>query len=429
MSSYFDLFMIPLQLLIVFFTIYYFVISWFGLFGKMKEVKEVDENKSFAMIVCAHNEEKVVAQLVENLRQLHYSDRLYDIFVVADNCVDNTAQVARDAGAIVYERFSDTDKGKGFAMDWMFERLFQLDRQYDAVCVFDADNLVHPEFLRVMNNHLCSGEKLIQGYMDAKNPGDTWISGMFAISFWIVNHVWSLAKYNIGLSCVLGGTGMCIDSSILKRYGWGATCLTEDMEFSMKGLMENVPTCWAHDAIIYDEKPLTFMAAWNQRKRWAQGHFDVANRYIPQMLKKGIKEHNIVVLDGMINLIQPYFLLISTFFVICTYIYNFIPFYTNILYVVLPIHVWQLIGIGQYLFPMMVLWKIRASKKSWAYLLVYPVFIYSWIPITFLGWLNRNDHVWNHTLHTRSISFDDVIVPENVVEVGPKQVIFKDGKK
>lgn len=219
MSSYFDLFMIPLQLLIVFFTIYYFVISWFGLFGKMKEVKEVDEKNSFALIVCAHNEERVIAQLVKNLRQLHYSDDLYDIFVVADNCVDNTAKVARDAGAIVYERFSETGKGKGFAMDWMFERLFALDRQYDAVCVFDADNLVHPEFLRVMNNHLCSGEKLIQGYMDAKNPGDTWISGMFAISFWIVNHVWSLAKYNIGLSCVLGGTGMCIDSGILKRYG------------------------------------------------------------------------------------------------------------------------------------------------------------------------------------------------------------------
>lgn len=429
MSSYFDIVMIPLQLLIVFFTIYYFVISWFGLFGKMKETKQFEEKSTFALIVCAHNEEQVIAQLVDNLKQLNYSQELYDIFVVADNCVDQTAKVARDAGAIVYERFSETGRGKGFAMEWMFERLFGLERQYDAVCVFDADNLVHPDFLKIMNNHLCSGERLIQGYLDSKNPEDTWVSGMFAISFWIVNHVWHLAKYNIGLSCVLGGTGMCIDTKLLKQYGWGATCLTEDMEFTMKALMENIPTTWAHDAVIYDEKPLTFKAAWNQRKRWAQGHFDVANRYIPKMLAKGIREHNVVVLDGMINLIQPYFLLVSTVFVICTYIYNFVPFYTNILYEVLPLQVWQIIGIGQYIFPITVLWKIRASVKSWVYLLVYPVFIYSWIPITFLGWLHRNDHEWNHTIHTRSISFDDVIIPENVVEMGPKQVAFRKDTK
>ena len=103
----------------------------------------------------------------------------------------------------------------------MFHRLFGLERQYDAVCVFDADNLVHPDFLKIMNNHLCSGERLIQGYMDSKNPEDTWVSGMFSISFWIVNHIWHLAKYNIGLSCVLGGTGMCIDTKLLKQYGWG----------------------------------------------------------------------------------------------------------------------------------------------------------------------------------------------------------------
>ncbi|MBQ9319766.1 MAG: glycosyltransferase family 2 protein, partial [Acidaminococcaceae bacterium] len=202
-------------------------------------------------------------------------------------------------------------------------------------------------------------------------------------------------------------------------------CLTEDMEFTMKALMENIPTTWAHDAVIYDEKPLTFKAAWNQRKRWAQGHFDVANRYIPKMFWKGITERNIVVLDGMINLVQPYFLLLSTFFVICTYIYNFVPFYTNVLYDVLPIQVWQIIGVGQYIFPVAVLWKIRASFKSWLYLLAYPIFIYSWIPIVMLGFLHRNEHEWSHTLHTRGISFNDVIIPEDVVQMGPKQVAFR----
>lgn len=163
----YDVVMIPLQLIIVFFTIYYFVVSWFGLFGKMRD-ETVPGKSTFALIVCAHNEQQVIAKLVENLKQLNYSDKLYDIFVVADNCVDKTAEAARNAGAIVYERFSETGKGKGFAMEWMFHRLFGLERQYDAVCVFDADNLVHPDFLKIMNNHLCSGERLIQGYMDSK---------------------------------------------------------------------------------------------------------------------------------------------------------------------------------------------------------------------------------------------------------------------
>lgn len=423
--TYFDIFMIPFQLMIVFFTVYYFVISWFGLFGKKREVKIYDESKTFAMLVCAHNEEAVIASLVDNLQKLNYNNKLYDVFVVADNCVDHTAEVARKAGAIVYERFNDVEKGKGYAMDWFFNKLFKMERQYDAVCIFDADNLVHPNFLQEMNSRLCNGEKLIQGYLDSKNPEDTWISGVFSISFWIVNHVWHLAKYNIGLSACLGGTGMCIEMGMLKRYGWGATCLTEDMEFTMKAMMENIPTTWAHDAIIYDEKPLTFKAAWNQRMRWAQGHFDVANRFMLPMFKKAFRERDLKVLDCTVNLIQPYFLMISTFFVLCSWIYEYIPFYTNIIYTILPMEVWTIIGIGQYIFPVACLWKIRASAKSWFYLLFYPIFIYSWIPITAIGWFRRHEHEWNHTIHTRNISFDEVIVPEDQVHDGPRQVDFK----
>lgn len=419
-----DIIMIPFQALIVFFTVYYFFISWFGLFGKKKEVKLYDNSKTFAMIVCAHNEDKVIAQLVENLKRLRYPDEMYDIFVVADNCTDKTAEVARKAGAQVHERFSDVGKGKGFAMDWMFERLFKMERQYDAVCVFDADNLVHLDFLKEMCSHLNNGEQLIQGYLDSKNPEDTWISGVFSISFWIVNHVWHLAKYNMGLSACLGGTGMCLDTKLLKRYGWGATCLTEDMEFTMKAIMENIPTTWAHDAIIYDEKPLTFKAAWNQRQRWAQGHFDVCHRYLPKMFMKGIREHNWVVIDCTVNLFQPYFLMISTFFVLCSYAYTIYPFYTNVLYTILPLEIWQIIGLGQYIFPVAVLWKIRASTKSWLYLLLYPIFIYSWIPITAIGWWHRNDHEWSHTAHTRGVSFDDIVIPDDAVNEGPKQIDF-----
>ncbi|MDU4961396.1 MAG: glycosyltransferase family 2 protein [Sporomusaceae bacterium] len=412
MNYTFDYIMVPMQLIIVFFTLYYFFIAFFGMWRR-REAKILTPEKTFAVIVAAHNEEQVIGQLVENLHYLNYPDELYDIFVVADNCQDRTAEISRAKGALVYERFNDQQRGKGYAMEWIFTKLFSLERKYDAVVVFDADNLVHPNFLREMNSRLCKGEKVIQGYLDAKNPNDTWISGTFAISFWLVNHIWHLAKYQLGLSSVLGGTGMCISTDILYRFGWGATCLTEDMEFTMKVLLKGIRTTWAHEAIVYDEKPLTFKQSWKQRKRWAQGHFDVAGRYIPHLIYEGIKQRNICILDGVIHLLQPHFLIMSTFFVLCSYLYYIEPFYTNILYKILPIEVWTLIGVGQYIFPVIVLTKTRAHWKSWLYMIVYPLFVYSWIPITFIGFWHRNDREWSHTQHTRSLSYHELIMTQD----------------
>jgi cellulose synthase/poly-beta-1,6-N-acetylglucosamine synthase-like glycosyltransferase len=216
---------------------------------------------------------------------------------------------------------------------------------------------------------------------------------------------------------------MCISTEVLRKNGWGATCLTEDMEFTMKSLLDGIPTCWAQEAIVYDEKALTFKAAWNQRVRWAQGQFDVGSRYIPKLLVEGIKRHDIVLLDAIIHLFQPYFLFISTFFVIASAIYEYVPFYTNVLYALLPYEISQVIGIGQYVLPAIVLLKIHAAPKSWYYTLFYPLFVYSWIPIAAVGYVRRHNHVWNHTAHTRAISFNDVLVPESA-ELGPKQIIF-----
>ncbi|MGL5268971.1 MAG: glycosyltransferase family 2 protein [Selenomonadaceae bacterium] len=408
MSYAFDYIMVPLQIIIFLFTMYYFVIGFCGMWRK-KEKKILIPQKTFAVIVAAHNEEQVIGQLIDNLHNLEYPKELYDIYVIADNCTDKTPQIAEQAGAIVCQRNNLEKVGKGFAMEWMFAKLFELERKYDAVAIFDADNLVHPRFLLEMNNRLCKGDKLVQGYLDAKNPYDTWVSGTFAIAFWVIDHIWHLAKTNIGLSSVLGGTGMCITTDVLKKHGWGATCLTEDMEFTMKSLVEGIKTTWAHDAIVYDEKPLTFKQSWNQRKRWAQGQFDVAHRFIPKMLKAGIQQRDIRILDGCLHLLQPHFLILSTFFVVISYLQLlFPPFYTNI-YNFMPSELLTIIMLGQYILPIIILLKIRVKPKAWFYLLLYPVFIYSWIPIVFLGFIHRNEHEWSHTKHTRAVSYDELM--------------------
>ena len=214
----FDIIMVPMQILLLLFTLYFFFIGFCCLW-RHGEKKILTPEKTFAVVVAAHNEAAVIGQLIENLQRLDYPKELYDIYVIADNCTDNTGEIAEKAGAIVCTRTHPTKKSKGFALEWMFEQLFAMDKEYDAVAIFDADNLVHPNFLKEMNNRLLKGDKVIQGYLDAKNPYDTWVAGTFAIAFWVIDHISHLAKTNIGLSACLGGTGMCITTDVLKRHG------------------------------------------------------------------------------------------------------------------------------------------------------------------------------------------------------------------
>ena len=113
------------------------------------------------MVIPAHNEEMVLADLLENLKMLKYPKELYDVYVIADNCTDHTADIARAHGAHVFERTNRELVGKGYAMDWVFPKIFALNKGYDAFCVFDSDNLVHLDFLAVMNNRLLKGQKVL----------------------------------------------------------------------------------------------------------------------------------------------------------------------------------------------------------------------------------------------------------------------------
>lgn len=412
-TQFFNVIMIPVQVIIIVMTFYYFILAMFGLYRK-KEHKILIPEKTFALVVAAHNEEKVIGPLVENLLQLDYPKELYEVFVVADNCVDKTALIARNAGASVHQRFNDTKKGKGYALEWMFQRLFKMERQFDAVVIFDADNLVKENFLMEMNSKLCQGDKIIQCYLDSKNPFDTWVTNTFSIAFWLSNRLLQLARYNIGFSNVLGGTGMCISTDVLKKFGWGATSLTEDLEFSMKALSYGIKTTWAHDAVVYDEKPLTFMQSWRQRKRWAQGQVDVAGRYLIPLIIKGFREGKLMYFDAAVHLFQPALVMIATFFMLTNLVAGFQDHYANIFQLVMPWSGWQILSAIQYVYPVAALALDRLPWRAYLGLILYPIFIYSWIPIVFLGFLKHKDKQWSHTQHTRSISYEEVVKQKKV---------------
>lgn len=412
LAQIFNIIMISMQVVVIFVTIYYFTLSIIGMRRKPEKKDYLPLNR-FAVVVAAHNEEQVIAPLIDNLKSIDYPKELFDIFVVADNCTDKTALLARKAGACVFQRFNDKKRGKGYALEWLFAKVFALSRPYDAFVIFDADNLVKENFLSEMNNKLCEGEKIIQGYIDSKNPYDTWVTNTFSIAFWLMNRLIQLARFNLGISNTLAGTGMCISCDVLKKLGWGAHSLTEDLEFTMKALLYGVKTSWAHDAKVYDEKPLTFMQSCRQRKRWAQGQVDVAGRYLILLVIKGFREKKWMYFDAALHLFQPYFTMIGAAFLLIQFLSFLQPYYTNLFYY-LPWVIWQIISIGITVFPFIALYLDRIPWKAYLGMILYPIFMYSWIPIIFAGFIHRNHKEWSHTRHTRSIQYNEIIGEEKV---------------
>ena len=293
------------QIFVIILTLYYMVLGFFGLIRK-KEKKNYTPNKKFALLIAAHNEEVVIGKLIESMLNLNYPKDMYDVFVIADNCTDNTAKISKKYGVNVCERFNKDKRGKGYALEWMFDNLSKMKKQYDAVAIFDADNLVHKDFLQEINSKMNDGYKVVQGYIDSKNPEDSWIAASYSIAFWTQNRMFQLARENVGFSNQIGGTGFAIETETLKELGWGATCLTEDLEFTCKLVLNGEKVGWAHDAIIYDEKPLKLSQSWTQRKRWMQGFTDVASRYFWKLTKKSIKERKWYVFDCALYVLQPF---------------------------------------------------------------------------------------------------------------------------
>lgn len=404
-----DLIMIPAQIILSVVALYFFVLGMSGLF-QLRSPNTYTPQKKFALIVPAHNEEVVIGALVDNLKSLDYPQELYDVFVVSDNSTDNTANVARSHGAIVFERANAEKKGKGYALEWFFRKMFQMPKKYDAIAVFDADNLVDAQFLRHMNNRLCDGAKIVQGYVDAKNPLDTWVTASFAMSFWVANRMLQLARFNLGLSNYLAGTGFAISVDVLRKTGWGATSLTEDLEFSLKALLQGHKTTYAYEAIVYDEKPLTFKQAWNQRKRWALGHVELFRTYSWEFIKEAFRKKDIVLFDAAVLALQPLLVIFMGIFTIMGFVDACIlNIYTSVFKFIWPPLLWELVSTLQIIYPFLVIWMDNHPRQAikWS-IFHYLFFVYSWIPIVFLSFFGKTRVSWSHTLHTRNISYAEV---------------------
>ena len=384
--------------LTVVFWIYELGISLCSLI-KFKE-KPLLKNKKhkFMAIIPAHNEEAVIENLVESLKNQDYDKNLYDIYVIADNCTDNTALIAENAGAIVYKRFDEKHKTKGHALNWFLGQKIKENADYDAFLVFDADNIVDKNFIKVMNKKLCQGEEVVQGYKDIKNPTESWISAGYAFFYWTMHRFYHFARYNIGLSPLLNGTGFMVKFDLIKETGWDTKTLTEDIEFSLKQIIQGRRLGWATDAIVYDEQPEKFVAS-----------LCLDCPSAPILAKAAIEKKTIMNFDGLLYIIGsiPMFI-VSILLVLSNFaIYLFDTMTTeqlifNLIKFIVPT---LFLPILSALFTMYIEKKPIKPMLKWA--LYYPLFLGSWLLIN-LKCLFKQDITWEKIDHVRSVKIKEI---------------------
>ncbi len=243
-----------------------------GLFFTRK-FKPAKNKHKYAIVIAARNEESVIGNLLESIRKQDYPQELLTVFVVADNCTDKTAEVARNNGAICYERFDNERKTKGFALQYLFECI-ERDygrKSFEGYFVFDADNLLKEDYISRMNDSFDAGEKIITSYRNTKNFTEGWIASTYALH-WLrsirTNH---RARSVLRLATNIQGTGFLFTNEIVEK-GWKYTSLTEDRALTADAVAQGYRISYNDKAEFYDEQPTSLRVALRQRLRWSKGH-------------------------------------------------------------------------------------------------------------------------------------------------------------
>ncbi len=385
--------------ILLIYWIYQVIISFCALIKVKEKPLLTNKKHKFMTIIPAHDEENVVGNLIRSLKELDYPKELYDIYVIADNCTDKTAEIARKEGAIVYERFDESKKTKGFALNWFLDKMIKEDADYDAFCVFDADNIVDKNFLNAMNKKLCQGETIVQGYKDIQNPTDSWISSGYALFYWTQHKFYQLARYNAGLSPLMNGTGFMVKFDVIKQSGWNTKTLTEDIEFALMNISSGNKLGWAVDAIVYDEQPTTFGQSWTQRIRWTVGHIQCFKLYTKDLAKGVVKNKTLTSFDGLLYIMCIPLFIISLLLMIVNFVLYMMSQMTFGL-MMLNIIGYLLLAYLLLVFIAVVTLLIekRSIKKMLKGIITYPIFMASWVFVNFVS-LFKKDVKWDKIEH------------------------------
>ena len=255
----------------------------------------------FRVLIPAHDEAGGIRATIENLKALDYPRELFDVVVIADNCSDDTAERAREAGALVLERHDDLARGKGYALHYAFERL---PDDVDAAVVIDADTLASANLLRAFASRISAGAEAVQADYAVRNPNAGWRTRLMAIAFGAFHIVRSRGRERLRVSAGLRGNGMCFTARVLRAVPHEAFSIVEDVEYGIRLAETGHRVAYADEAHVYGEMVTSAQAARSQRKRWEGGRMALARKYGARLLGGGLRGDR-VLLDLALDVLVP----------------------------------------------------------------------------------------------------------------------------
>lgn len=374
---------------------------------------------SYAFVIAAHNEEPVIGNLVRSILTQKY-DGLADCFVVADACTDATAEEARKAGAITWERNDLARKGKSWVLDYAFDRILnEYGDRYEAFFVMDADNIIAPNYVEIMNRAFDAGYLVCTSYRNSKNFDSSWISSAYATWFLREAKFLNNARMMLGTSCAISGSGWLVSASIIRgMHGWRFHTLTEDIQFSTFCCSHGIQIGYA-PAEFFDEQPVTFKASWTQRMRWTKGFYQVFFSYNHNLLH-GIRKGSFSSYDMLMTVAPGMILTLLSFFVNAAYLiigslsHGFIATNAELAMCIGSL----LMTFGSIYVVFLILAVITTvsermhihAKRRWRIvtnLFTFPIFMMTYIPITVAALFKKVE--WVPTKHDIAVNFDDVM--------------------
>jgi cellulose synthase/poly-beta-1,6-N-acetylglucosamine synthase-like glycosyltransferase len=380
---------------------------WQGIVGlcglkRPAAVPKTDKKLSFAVVICARNEQAVIGKLIDSLKAQNYPQDKISVFVTADNCSDDTANTARLRGAHVYERFNTLQVGKGYALRWTLQQMKKEGVEYDALCVFDADNIAGADFISNTNDAIIAGADVTQGYRDTKNPYDSYMSSSYCIYWLFLMRFYHLARYNLSLPCMIGGTGWACRYELVKD-GWDTKTLTEDVEFSVKQIFAGKNIVPVKKAVFYDEQPDDFKTSVRQRTRWVIGNLQVAREMLPKASDRGLlktRRQKIAHFDSVTYLILNYCMPIMAILgAAYTLLSDFVTYDSwKITFIEVGIMTAVSFAAVAFLGALVLIIEKKNAAKLWKGILYYPVFLLT-MQILAVYALFRKDIEWKPIAH------------------------------
>lgn len=269
-------------------TAYQFLYLLLPFLKREPVLRRSEKTRRYAVLICARNEAAVLPHLLASIRAQSYPAQRVSVFVAADNCTDATAAVARCGGATVYERTDAQHVGKGYALEFLLENI-RRDHgdDFDGYFVFDADNLLQPDYIEQMDRTFGMGYGVVTSYRNSKNYGDNWISAGYGLCFLREAEYLNHARFLLGSACTVSGTGFLFGAQVLhRRGGWHFHLLTEDIQFSIACILAGERIGYCAAAEFFDEQPVSFAQSCRQRMRWVKGYLQVLGCYGAQLLSR-----------------------------------------------------------------------------------------------------------------------------------------------